>query len=157
MLENRRVLYAMIGVAGLGVVLLVVGASFFFREQDPQAAARARAAAAPDENHTAKLAVYDADQLEQVRGMLGDSHPSERRAAAAQRLGHLQDFQSIDQLLNMLDDPSPLVRGRAAVAVTKILGIHFGFRADAPAEERAEAVHAMRLLAEARKKNPPQQ
>ncbi len=155
MSEDRRVLYVVMGVAGVCGLLLGVGAIFFGPSEDPQAAVRARAAAAPEENHTAKLAVYDADQVEQVRGMLDASHPAAQRAAAAQRLGQLQDFESADQLLEMLDDPSPLVRGRAGVALTKILGIHFGFRANAPAKERAKIVRTMRQVVEFRKKNPP--
>ena len=155
MLKDQRVQFAIIGVAVLFGVVMVIRSIFFSGDADPQAAVRARAAAAPEENRTAKLAVYDKSQAAEMREMLNPSQPEKQRAAAAQRLGQIQDRESIDQLLDMLDDPSPIVRGRAAAAVTKILGAHFGFHANGPAKERKRIAGYMRQAAEVMKKNPP--
>ena len=52
----------------------------------------------------------------------------EVRAAAADQLGHLRDFDAMPLLLAAMDDEDVEVRGRAGTAVGKILGVDFYFR-----------------------------
>jgi HEAT repeat protein len=58
-----------------------------------------------------------------LRQVLKEARHPDVRAAAAQALGDVQDFQSVPELLRLCDDPSPLVRGRAGSAVTNIIGM----------------------------------
>ena len=73
----------------------------------------------------------------------------ETRAAAADRLGHLHDFDAMPLLLAAMDDENQEVRGRAGAAVGKILGVDFYFRADDPPKERREAMGRITQLWEA--------
>ena len=73
----------------------------------------------------------------------------EVRAAAADQLGHLRDFDAMPLLLAAMDDEDVEVRGRAGTAVGKILGVDFYFRADDPPTERRQAKARMTQLWEA--------
>ena len=66
------------------------------------------------------------------------------RAAAACSLGRLQSWNAMPALVDALEDPEPMVRGRAGSAVRKILGVDFGFRAEAPVRRRRAAVARIR-------------
>lgn len=76
----------------------------------------------------------------------GDRKESERvRAAASQSLGFLEVFEAMPVLVDSLDDPSPLVRGRAYAAIRRILQRDFGFRAEDPPEKRQPIVARIRM------------
>lgn len=51
-----------------------------------------------------------------------------------------RDYRSMPVLIELLNDPDPLVRGQAGVAVQKILGADFGFRAELPESERQRII-----------------
>ena len=88
----------------------------------------------------------------------GEAARSEARAAIAaysqhepavmapllQATAKNKDYRSMPTLLELLDHPEPLVRGRAGAAIQKIMGADYGFRANAPPEERAPLVAAIR-------------
>lgn len=74
------------------------------------------------------------------------STSAETRAAAADQLGHLRDFDAMPLLLPAMDDESAEVRGRAGAAVGKILGVDFYYRADDPPVERRQAVARLTQL-----------
>jgi hypothetical protein len=93
----------------------------------------------------------------QLRQVLKEARHPDVRAAAAQGLGDVQDFQSVPELLRLCDDPSPLVRGRAGAAVTNIIGMDFFFKADDPPEQRKAAIEAMRRAYEQMRRQPPPQ
>lgn len=65
---------------------------------------------------------------------------SQTRAAAAARLGQIGDEQSIPALLRAMEDPDPVVRGRAGAAVRKIMKADYRFRAADPPERRTEVL-----------------
>jgi hypothetical protein len=105
--------------------------------------------AAETANHaTSEREVYEAltsfgrvrrDDAPQVRAIMTNPHNETRvRAAAADALGEIADWEAIPQLLEAMNDPDPIVRGRAGVAAQKIVGADYHFRAEAPEEERRE-------------------
>ena len=69
---------------------------------------------------------------------------TEVRAAAVQAIGELRAWKYRHAALDVLDDESPLLRGRAAAALRRMTGRDFGFRATAKAERRAIIVALMR-------------
>ena len=93
----------------------------------------------------------------QLRQVLKEARHPDVRAAAAQGLGDVQDFQSVPELLRLCDDPSPLVRGRAGAAVTNIIGMDFFFKAEDPPKERAAAIESMRRAYDQMRRSPPPQ
>ncbi len=66
------------------------------------------------------------------------------RADAASRLGAMRDEQSMPLLIEAMEDPDPLVRGRSGVAVQKIMKADYYFRANDPPEKRREALAKIR-------------
>ncbi len=80
----------------------------------------------------------------ELRQVMAQAKDAEVRATAAQALGDLEDFDSVPDLLRLCDDPSALVRGRAASAVTSIIGMDFFFQADDAPAKRAAAIVSMR-------------
>jgi hypothetical protein len=65
-------------------------------------------------------------------------------APLLQATGKTRDYRSMPTLLDLLEHPDPEVRGAAGTAVQKILGADFGFRANAPEDERARLIQEMR-------------
>jgi HEAT repeat protein len=90
-----------------------------------------------------------------LRQVLKEARHPDVRAAAAQGLGDVQDFQSVPELLRLCDDPSPLVRGRAGAAVTNIIGMDFFFNANDPPEKRKAVIESMRRAYEQMRRFPP--
>ena len=68
------------------------------------------------------------------------------RAAAVQAIGRLRAWDQRHAAIDALEDPSPLVRGRAAAALKNMVGRDFLFRANDPPEERAKAVANIRAM-----------
>jgi HEAT repeat protein len=91
----------------------------------------------------------------QLRQVLKEARHPDVRAAAAQGLGDVQDFQSVPELLRLCDDPAPLVRGRAGAAVTSIIGMDFFFKAEDPPDQRKAAIESMRRAYEQMRRSLP--
>ena len=72
------------------------------------------------------------------------SYEPEVVAPLLQATGKTRDYRSMPTLLDLLEHPDPAVRGAAGAAVQKILGADFGFRANAPEDERAKLIKEMR-------------
>jgi len=70
----------------------------------------------------------------------------EVRAAAAEQLGAMNHVDAGPALIDAMSDQSVLVRTAAGVAVSKIMGMVFGFSARDPAGKREEAVARARNL-----------
>jgi len=80
-----------------------------------------------------------------LRDFLGSGREvPEVRASAARSLGRMQCWQAMPELVDALEDPDVLVRGRAGAAVCRILGVDFGFRAEASLKNRRRAVREIR-------------
>jgi len=82
--------------------------------------------------------------LEQLRRVLGESRVPQVRAVCILALGAVRDYESMDLLLCALEDESLLVRGRAGVAVTRMIGRDYHFRPHESAERRAAVVKKIR-------------
>ena len=54
-----------------------------------------------------------------------------------------RDYRSVPALIELLDHPDPLVRGRAGAAITKIIGADMGYRANMPEAERKKMIKAI--------------
>ena len=108
--------------------------------RDSRAPVRAAAAAA-----LGKFRLRDRVDAVVLTGLLDDARETpEVRAAAARSLGRMRIWAAMPSLINALEDPNPTVRGRAGAAVRRILGVDFGFRANASLADRARAVAEIR-------------
>ncbi len=59
---------------------------------------------------------------------------------AIKRIADAGDMSQVPQLIDALQDPDPAVRFFAAEALQRLTGRRHGFQADAPQEQRDEAV-----------------
>jgi HEAT repeat protein len=90
----------------------------------------------------------DHADVDMLVGSLGDRHETDAvRTAAAQSLGRLDDYRAMPALIEALDDPSALVRGRAYASIRRILRLDVGFKARAPLAERRAKIERIRELA----------
>jgi hypothetical protein len=92
------------------------------------------------EQAAAQLAAHPEVKVELLREVWAKSNDVNVRSAIAVGLGAQRDWESMPQLIEALKDPSPLLRGRCSQAINHIVEEDFGFRANAPEEERAVAV-----------------
>ncbi len=72
------------------------------------------------------------------------SKSPETRAAAANALAKFQHWDAMEPLLDALEDESPAVRGSAGMAIRKILGLDYGFRANDPLGKRQAVIARLR-------------
>jgi HEAT repeat protein len=79
-----------------------------------------------------------------MRKIATESKTPTVRAAAFQPIGVCRDLDSAPMLLAACEDPNPIVRGRAAAALTPILSENFHFRADESPEIRKVKIRNMR-------------
>jgi len=79
------------------------------------------------------------ESAEQLRDVLTKEDSWQARAAAA-KLGEMQDEDSMPALLQAMEDPDPVIRGRAAAAVRKIMGADYYFRAGDSPQRRKEVL-----------------
>jgi len=66
------------------------------------------------------------------------------RAAAANALGKFQHWDAMEPLLDALEDESAVVRGAAGMAIRRILGLDYGFRANDPLPKRQAVIARLR-------------
>jgi len=66
------------------------------------------------------------------------------RAAAVTALGHMRALESMDTILEALNDPKLVVRRRAANAVTRIMGRAYELYLNGPEEKRLQAIEGLR-------------
>jgi len=66
------------------------------------------------------------------------------RASAVTALGHMRAMDSMDAILQALNDPNLLVRRRAAEAVTRIIGRSYELYLTGPEEKRLQAIAGLR-------------
>jgi HEAT repeat protein len=135
--------YLLFGLAG--VLLVALALWLLLGEGEPSAeelAERALNAPTTEERQEAaiELARCGKESVQLLRRVFSESDTPEVRAAIAQGLGRQRDVESLPDLIDAMEDASPLVRGRAGVAVRRIVGLEVPFGADAPPEERRKAV-----------------
>jgi HEAT repeat protein len=110
-----RVSYLIIAVGVLSVVWL--GWAYLLRERAPKP-----------------------ESAEDLRDLLEKGDSIQARTGAAAKLGEMRDEESMPVLLRAMEDPDPVLRGRAAAAVRKIMGADYYFRAGDPPERRKEVI-----------------
>lgn len=157
-LNLQRVLLPAAAVATLVLVIFVYWWVYFrdphgFRSpsalerialNDGDAATRQKAAL--------ELARHPDKPLPHLRSVFQQSQDAAVKAAVALGLGRLKDWESMPELLNALDSESAQLRANAALAVNKMLGIDYKFRADDPPQRRAAKIKTMRQMYEAMNK-----
>lgn len=148
------------------LLALVTGGVYVFRHTGPEGldspeklAARALTAATVAERERAALDLARSGPaaLPHLRRVLAESDTPPVRAAVIEGLGALRDWPSMPHLLGAVEDDDRLVRGRAAVAAGRILGLEFFFQTDDPPEHRQAVVGEMKACYEAMRKSPPPQ
>ena len=82
----------------------------------------------------------DPADLTAMRQVLVESQTPEVRAAVAAGLGKAMDPDSMPELLDAMEDESPLVRKAAGDAVERMVGLGHAFNADGPIEERQKVI-----------------
>jgi hypothetical protein len=119
----------------------------------PQGAAQQQLAAvesggqprgAEQQSAAVELVRLGAPALPQMRQVFHESQSRDVRAQMILGLAQQWDLDSMPAFLEAMDDPSPLIRGRAAMAVKKILTTVGDYRADDPPEKRRLALQAVR-------------
>jgi hypothetical protein len=94
--------------------------------------------------------------IEELRVLAGNTRAiPEQRAQAIFLLAKAKDWDSVETLIAQLDDPAPLVRGRAAAAIRHILGTDFYFLAQDDQPKRLASIDGIRRYWQSRKTNPP--
>ncbi len=78
-----------------------------------------------------------------LKAFLAEKAP-ETRAAAAEALGKFQHWDAMEGLVDALEDESLEVRNSAGMAIRRILGLDYGFRAKAPLADRQAAIARIR-------------
>lgn len=114
-----------------------------------------RSATPGDVARLAKTAVSPQLSAER-RALAADvTAPTHERVAVIGQLAADRDWDATETLLSMLDDPSPIIRGKAANALRAILGTEFFFHADDPLSKRREVIAGMQRYWESRQLHPP--
>jgi len=81
---------------------------------------------------------------EPLKDLAHDDPEPHVRAAAVTALGHMRAMESMEALLEAVNDPNPLVRRRAADAVERIMGRSYELYIDGSEEERLKAIDGLR-------------
>jgi HEAT repeat protein len=88
-------------------------------------------------------AIVRAEPTAEVAGHLGAPWPA-LRSAAAEELGHRDDWTRVPLLLRGLEDPDPGVRAAGAAALRRLTNEFHGFEARAPLAARRVAASRWR-------------
>lgn len=81
---------------------------------------------------------------EELRRVLAESDNDDVKSACIQALAAIHDYDSMNNILDALEDPSPLVRARAGQTVDQLLGATYGFSYDAPQDVRQRQIEFLR-------------
>jgi HEAT repeat protein len=76
--------------------------------------------------------------------LAGKAENPEVRAAAAEQLGAMRWVPAGPALIDAMSEDSIVLRATAGVALRKIMGVHYGYRADAPPQDRQKALDLLR-------------
>ena len=136
-----------------GVLLLIVGVVYWKYYlagetvlSPEELAQQALTAASAEEKEAAAVKLSQTGQpgVDEMRQVYQQSDVAEVRAACVKGLGVLRDYDSMDVFFNSLEDESALVRGRAGVAMIRMLGRDYRFRANGSAAARAQSIAGMK-------------
>lgn len=115
--------YAFIAFGALALVA-IYGWPYLFEPSIDSLVNTALNASSPSDQlaATRKLCQKGAPALEGLRRVTAESNNEDVVAACLSGVSLLMDYESMDQILNRLDDSSLVVRSAAAKAATKLLG-----------------------------------
>jgi len=91
---------------------------------------------------------------ERLREILKSANSVEIKAVTISALTEASDLQSVPQFIDLMSDPSEMIRGRANMGVKYILGRDFGFAPDGPLDARNRIIASIRQDYERMKRNP---
>ena len=136
-----------------GILLLIVGVVYWKyylageKVLSPEELAQqALTAASAEEKEAAAVKLSQAGEpgINEMRQVYQQSDVAEVRAACVKGLGVLRDYDSMDIFFQSLEDESALVRGRAGVAMIRMLGRDYRFRANGSVAGRAQSIAGMK-------------
>lgn len=139
-MDNPAVKYAVLAVCI--VVLILIWVWRWRGPSEPRPEELAATALNPQlpeterEKAAVRLASHPDKPIALIRRVFNESNSVPVRAAAALGLGALMDWPSMPQLIEAMKSDSVELRGQTYVAVAKMMGRDFGFRADDPEPER---------------------
>ena len=90
-----------------------------------------------------KLSQSGAPGIPHLRSVYEKSQVAEVRAACIKGLGVMRDYDSMEIFFEGLKDESALIRGRSGVAMVRMLGRDYQFRANGSAADRARSIAGM--------------
>ena len=128
-------------VAIAGILLLGVIWRYSSAGADPSAATRVLAQEddlVRAQQRVLALTRAGRDSLPELRQMLADATEPAIRAVCLQGLGDLYDYESLEAIIDGLEDPDVEVRTRAKAQVERMIGYRIGYDPDAPAAKRKE-------------------
>ena len=143
----QKGLAAGVAIAVGAVVFFAVGWLFGGPDSPETLADKALHAPTEQEQEDAAVALRyceEPDSAACLRAVLQQSEVPAVRAACIQGLRVRQDYGSVELLFEALEDPSPLVSGRAAATLTQLLGRDHSFRSTDSREKRDQTIRAMR-------------
>jgi hypothetical protein len=155
----RRPLLIAAGVL-FAIVVVVYGIRLLPESGPPppeELARLALEAETAEQREEAAIQLADAEGLEgleHLRRVAKQSGDANVRAVCIFEIGDRRDYESMDLLLDALEDESALVRARAAKAVGRIIGREYHYKHNAPASERASTIKAIRACWEEMKNSP---
>jgi len=145
-------------IVGACILAALIVAVLFSQSDSPQQKPPALDVPWVKTSDSSEPQTQESRTIEELRSNAADrKRRPEERAQAIFRLAKSNDWSSVETLIDQLDDPSPLIRGRAAAAVRHILGTDFYFRAEDPPPKRKTAIDGIRRYWQSRKDNPPGQ
>ena len=143
---RKPVLQYSVAAAGLLVFCVILLANFGAFAQAPPTAEELLATAlneGPQEDRieaAVALSNHEDVTLEMLHEVIQKSSLPPVRAAAIAALGNRRDVDSLPVLIDLMEDESELVRGRAGIAVERISGLRMGYNpADTP-ENREQTI-----------------
>ncbi|MDE0735626.1 MAG: hypothetical protein OSB47_07375 [Pirellulaceae bacterium] len=132
-----------------GILALVVGWIYFAPGDSipspEELAEQALNAATSEEQEAAAVKLSQSGQagITQLRRVYQESTVVEVRAACIKGLGVLRDYDSMAIFFDGLEDDSALIRGRAGVAMVRMLGRDYRFRANGSVADRVKSITGM--------------
>jgi len=133
----------------VGILLLLIvtvgGIWFFAGSREPTADEWLETALTGQdlqEREAAAVALSDLNPpaLPQLRQLLEETSDPTVKSATIGALGRHYDFDSMEAIIDAMEDESSVVRGRAAAVVARFLGRDRRFRADGPETDRARII-----------------
>jgi hypothetical protein len=154
---GNRGLWITLAVLG-GIAAVIYGGKYLSRKPPApsQLADMALNSELPDQRQHAAVMLADSGPagVPHIREVFRRSEASDVKVACIEGIAQNWDYDSMDLLLDALDDPSPVVRGRAASAVMRMVGRNRRFRAEGPEAERKMLAQYMREDWEAMRRHP---